>query len=72
MNNYSIESHFTIYHSASFSSQWSILEKVNICQSKKENSKYNIGIDSNEEIKLIESAKEVCCSISYTSEVFLW
>ena len=56
VKNHSIESHFTIYHSASFSI------KEEISQSKKKYSKYETCIDNNEENKSIQSTKEMCCS----------
>ena len=62
MNNHSIESHFTLHHSASFSSQWSITIKKILVNKRRKNSKYKTGIDYNEENKWTQSTKEVCCS----------
>ena len=40
-------------------------------QSKKKSTKYSTDIDYKEENKSVQIAKEVCCSISYTSGVSL-
>ena len=71
MNNYSIESYFTICHSAGFFFTLINFEKANIYQSKKKSTKYSTDIDYKEENKSVQIAKEVCCSISYTSGVSL-
>ena len=62
MNNHSIESHFTMYHNASFYHNAVInYNQENISRSKKKNSKYKTGIDYNEENNSMQGTKEVCC-----------
>ena len=63
MNNPSVESHFTVCHSDSLSSQLSITMK------KISYSKYKIGINYNEENKLFKEEKfKVQIGINYNEE----